>query len=102
MYDIPITPLCEDRLTLDAAIAHHEHLVIDEGAGASQLTTRGMVLLEGKQQEERAVSQKDLAHDSDTSSKSTGNLTGHSGRISSAGLNELRRSADCTITIVNI
>ena len=79
-----------DWLTLDAAVAHFEHLVIDKGAGASRLTSRVMVL----QQEKRAVGQGDLSHDSDAASKSTGNLTGYSGRISSASLNELRRSGE--------
>ena len=40
------------------------------------------------------MTQGDLAHDSDSASKSTGNLTGYYGRISSASLNELRRSAE--------
>ena len=94
VYDIPITPLYEDWMTLDAAVAHLEHLVMDKGAGASRLTSRVMVLLEDKRQEKRAVGQGDLSHDSDAASKSTGNLTGYSGRISSTSLNELCRSAE--------
>ena len=63
---------------------------MDKGAGASRV----MVLLEDKKQEKRAVGQGDLSHDSDAASKSTGNLTGYSGKISSTSLNELRRSAE--------
>ena len=54
-----------------------------------------MVLLEDKQLEKCAGNQKELVYDSDASSKSTCNLTGYSGKmISSASLNELRRSAE--------
>ena len=94
VYDIPITPLYEYWLTLAAAVAHLEHLVLDKGTGAAQLTSRVMVLLDDKKQEKRAVGQGDLPHVADAASKSTGNLTGYSGRISSTSLNELRRSAE--------
>ena len=53
-----------------------------------------MVLLEDKKQEKHAVKQGDLSHDSDSASKSTGNPTGYYGKISSASINELRRSAE--------
>ena len=66
----------------------------DIGAGASRLTSRVKVILEDRKQEKRAVGQGDLPQVADAASKSTGNLTGYSGRVSSTSLDELRRSAE--------
>ena len=89
VYEIPSAPLAEDWKTLNSSVTHLQHLVEDLGSGASLLTARVKILIDDKQHEKRVGGSK--SNLTDASSKVASDVSIH-GRVSSASLNELRRS----------